>query len=200
MSLTTSPEGRAIGIAPASDDSVIQASLADPARFDELFLRHHRAVFRYAASRVGPDRADDIVSDTFLTAFANRSRFDASFGPSARPWLLGIATNVISKLRGVERQSLLSRAAAARGSGLAQSSGESEIAARLDAEEQVPALVAGLAVLPRRQRDALLLVALGGLTYDETAVALGVPLGTVQSRINRARKRLALHVPEEIEP
>jgi RNA polymerase sigma factor (sigma-70 family) len=175
--------------AGVADRAVIRASVADPERFAVIFRRHAQEIHRYATRRLGAD-ADDVVAETFLTAFRQRSRYDPAY-PDARPWLYGIATNLIGCHRRAEvrRYRALARAGAAG----TQDSAE-PFADRVDdtvtAGAAGPQLAAALAKLPVSSRDALLLVAWGGLTYEQAATALGVPAGTFRSRISRARARL----------
>lgn len=87
------PVARDVAGLPACDDATLIAqSLRAPERFGVLFDRHAPAIFRYAARRLGPDAADDIVAETFLTAFRARGRYDPAY-LDAGPWLYGIATS-----------------------------------------------------------------------------------------------------------
>jgi RNA polymerase sigma-70 factor (ECF subfamily) len=172
---------------PATDDAAcIAASVAEPERFGELYDRHASTVFRYVRSRLGPD-ADDAVGDTFAIAFGIRDRFDASFGSSALPWLLGIATKVIAKRRDAERRWLRPTPPE-----LDQSDDDVDAAnARIDDVRLASWLVEALRGLRRRDRDALLLHVVGDLSIEEVAHALDVPAGTIKSRLHRARRILA---------
>jgi DNA-directed RNA polymerase specialized sigma24 family protein len=82
----------------ADDATVIERSLTEPDRFALVFDRHAPHIHRYLARRVGQQAADDLVAETFLTAFRKRTRYDPSH-PDARPWLYGIATNLVSQHR-----------------------------------------------------------------------------------------------------
>jgi RNA polymerase sigma-70 factor (ECF subfamily) len=84
-----------------TDAEVIEVSLREPERFAVLYDRHHQAIHRYIARRLGRDRADDLMSETFLIAFGRRDHYDLSYS-SARPWLFGIATNLIGQHRRAE--------------------------------------------------------------------------------------------------
>ncbi len=84
--------------AELADAVLIGESAAVPERFAVLFDRHAVALHRYVTRRLGPDAADDVVAETFLRAFQRRSDYDESF-PDARPWLYGIATNLIAHQR-----------------------------------------------------------------------------------------------------
>jgi len=161
-----------------------------PAAFADLFDRHARVVGAFAARRVGSDAADDVLSETMLVAFRRRRDYDLSW-ESARPWLLGIASRVIKKHRAAEaRQWRSLEASASRGDhvsdGAIDRAGE-----RADASAAVRALAPRIAALSARDRETLLLYAWGDLTYEQVAVALDVPVGTVRSRLNRVRKKLA---------
>ena len=181
LAATAAPRERA-----APDVADVVASLADPQRFHAVVDRHFDAIAAFLARRVGPAAAQDLAQETFIAAFRARARFDARF-LSARPWLLGIATRAVASHRREERRQLeLYRRAVAATPPL----GPAEThAAPLD-----PALFAGLRALPRRDRDALLLHVWGELSYEETAAALGVPVGTVRSRLHRARRTLTDHL------
>lgn len=162
-------------------------SLVDAGRFGEIFDRHAQAIFRFLGRRIGPDDAGDLLSQVFLAAFEARVRYDRS-RPSALPWLYGIASNLLNKhhrhraseLRALERM-------------LVQSDPPDVadwVTASVDAQVQLRAMAKLLEELPAGERDALLLYAWEDLTYGEIAGALGVPTGTVRSRLNRVRQRL----------
>jgi RNA polymerase sigma factor (sigma-70 family) len=164
--------------------------------FAVLFDRHAGAVHRYLGRRVG-ELADDLLSETFLVAFRRRAAYLAVH-IEVRPWLFGIATNVLrGHVRAEQRRyRALARAAAEPGTAPED---PGDAADRLDAEALRGALADALAALKQRDRDVLLLFAWGQLGYEEIAAVLDVPVGTVRSRLNRARRqtRAALR-PEEI--
>jgi RNA polymerase sigma factor (sigma-70 family) len=173
-----------------SDGELIAASRATPEHFAAIFDRHGPAVHGYLARRIGRD-ADDLLAETFLVAFERRGRYQP-LAADARPWLLGIATNL---LRRRERQEVrLYRALARTGidpvGAVAAPSPADRVVEQVDAGRLVRGLAGALADLPRRDRDALLLQAWGDLDYQEIARALAVPVGTVRSRLHRARSRL----------
>ncbi|MFI6744198.1 RNA polymerase sigma factor [Nonomuraea sp. NPDC050451] len=172
-----------------SDTSLIDRSLLEPEAFALVFDRYGGHVHRYLARRVGPTDADDLMSETFLAAFRQRDRFDASRSTTgALPWLLGIATNL---LRMHQRSETRRWAALARiGADPSAPSPTDQVAARVDAESAFRLMAGVLEGLADGDRDALLLFAWAGLAYEEIAVALHVPVGTVRSRIHRARLRL----------
>jgi len=168
------------------DGEIIRRSLAQPAAFAELYDRHERVIFRYAARRLGASEADDIASETFLVAFTRRRDFTGS--EDARPWLLGIATTLM-------RSHARTEAKAWRGmlaSDLARTDIDQVDAAdaRLDAKRLTRRLGKALARLPTGDRDTLLLYTFGELDYEGISQALSIPVGTVRSRLNRARRKL----------
>jgi RNA polymerase sigma-70 factor (ECF subfamily) len=171
----------------AADGELIQHSRVEPERFAIIYDRHAPAVHRYLARRAGTTIADDLTAETFLVAFRQRERYD--FGqPDARPWLLGIATNLLRRqLRTEVRQY---RAFARSGADPVLNSDEDDLLARVSAASVSRRLAGVLAELSERDRSVLLLVAWEQLTYDEVARALGIPVGTVRSRLHNARKRV----------
>jgi RNA polymerase sigma factor (sigma-70 family) len=177
------------GIAGCSttDAEVIGQSLEDPERFGTIFERYFRLIHQYLAGRVGPRAAADLAAEVFVVAFSQRQRYDLA-RDCARPWLYGIATNLAGTHRRQEERRY--RALARTEASPVTPSDEDLIADRVSALAARPALAAALAGLDRRDRDVLLLVALAGLSYDEVAESLGIPYGTVCSRLSRARRRL----------
>ncbi len=173
-----------------TDAEIFRRSVRDPEAFREIFERHAAAVHAYARRRIGMTAGEEILAQTFLTAFEKRTRFDPSYG-SARPWLLGIATNLIRHHLREEREHLT----ALRKSAHDQPEAPVEDDARLDAERMKPTLLEALLALSDDDRETFLLLALGQLTYEEVASALGIPVGTVRSRIHRARRHLRERVP-----
>jgi RNA polymerase sigma factor (sigma-70 family) len=169
------------------DAALIRLSRQEPERFAELFRRHAPPLQRYVVRRLGPDAADDVVAETFLLAFRQRDRYDLT-RPDARPWLYGIATNLIGRHRRAEIRQY--RAFARTGADPVTESFTDQVDARVSAGTAGRPLAAALAGLPAAHRDTLLLVAWGELSYEEVATALGVPVGTVRSRLSRARSRL----------
>jgi RNA polymerase sigma-70 factor (ECF subfamily) len=173
--------------AEADDASVIGRSRREPEAFAEIFRRHAPDIKRYVARRLGTEAAEDVVAETFLTAFRQRDRYDLT-RKNARPWLYGIATNLMGRHVRAEVRQL--RVLERTGTDPVTAPFTERSDERLSAEASGPILAGALAALPKGHRDALLLVAWGGLSYPEAAQALSVRVGTVRSRINRARKRL----------
>lgn len=171
-----------------TDAQLITASEADTGSFGLLFDRHVDRIYAYIVRRVGSSLAEELTAETFARAFTYRARF-VPLQDSAGPWLYGIATNLIHNARRAERRRL---AAFERAWALSPVSGDDfdRVDARVDADRVAPRLVAALIQLEPGDRDALLLFAWQELSYEEIGVALGIPKGTVASRINRARRRL----------
>jgi RNA polymerase sigma factor (sigma-70 family) len=183
------PDARAspTGGGPEDDAAVIRRSRDEPEHFAVLFRRYAPQVQRYVRRRIGVDAADDVVAETFLAAFGQRDRYDLE-RENARPWLYGIATHLIGRYRRSEIQQY--RVLARTGRDLVTEPFTDRVEAAVSAEGNRRQLAAALARLPAAYRDTLLLVVWGDLSYAEAAAALGVPTGTVRSRMNRARKRL----------
>jgi RNA polymerase sigma factor (sigma-70 family) len=172
-----------------TDAAVIRASRKDPAAFGTIFDRYWPRIYRYCAERAGPAAGEDVAAETFRVAFTERKRYDGR--DEAAPWLYGIANNLLRRWF----------RAAARGSrALARASAEvsadelDEAAGRLGAQFLSPALASVLAKLAPADRDTLLLHAFADLTYEQIARATDVPIGTVGSRMNRARALVRAHL------
>ena len=151
-----------------------------------MFDRHARALHGYIARRLGPDAADDLLAQTFLVAFGRRDRYDTTQA-DARPWLYGIATRLIGRHRRDEVR--FYRAIVRTGVDPAAEPLADQVTRRVAAQAVRGQLAAALAGLSRADRDVLLLVT-DGLGYAETARALGIPVGTVASRLARARTKV----------
>lgn len=171
----------------ADDADVIERSWNDPEQFAALFDRHAPRIHRYVARRAGREVADDLVAETFLAAFAKRRSYDLGYA-DAGPWLYGIATNLVGQHRRDEvRQFRIRQASVPE---LDVPGHAERVAGDVTARALRGLLAAALAGLPGGDRDVLLLIAWEQLTYAETARALGIPVGTVRSRLSRVRTRL----------
>jgi RNA polymerase sigma-70 factor (ECF subfamily) len=168
------------------DSDAISASAGAPAGFATIFDRHFDALHAYLQRRVGPDLADELAAQTFLVAFDGRGSYDPA-QPDARPWLFGIATNL---LRRHHRDEVRRFRAYARSAVDPVMDAFDGIEARLDATKMRRELVEALAGLPAEELDPLLLYAWAELSYPEIACALEIPTGTVRSRLSRARGRI----------
>lgn len=167
------------------DAEQLRRSVDAPELFEEIFARHYSAILRYARQRVGHSLGEDIASRTFVIAFERRNTYDPR-RTSARPWLYGIATNLVRHHYRDEKTHL---AALAR---MPIDPEFDDVAdpSRLDADRLRPALLAALADLRPGDRETFILFAVAELTYEEVAQSLGIPVGTVRSRIHRARHTL----------
>jgi RNA polymerase sigma factor (sigma-70 family) len=172
---------------PATDAAVIEQSWAEPELFEAIFRRYFGRIHQYLAARVGGRIADDLAAEVFTIAFAQRQRYDLA-RECARPWLYGIATNLVGTYR--RREQRRYRALARMDAHGVAPSDEDLVAERVSAAAAGPALAAALAGLGSGDRDVLLLVAVAGLDNQEVALSLGIPYGTVCSRLSRARARL----------
>lgn len=170
-----------------SDAQLIVGSIAEPRQFAVVFDRHYERIRAYLSRRIDSSLAEELASETFVRAFAARAAYDAQH-PVALPWLYGIATNLVRRhVRSEERR----RRAFARAAGSAdRDQGSDGLVERVDASRQGPALAAALERLSPVDRDALLLLALTELDYEGIGVAMGVPVGTIRSRLHRARREL----------
>ena len=173
------------GVLP-TDGELILGSVTEPELFATLFDRHAATVHRYLGRRVG-ELADDLLSETFLIAFRRRAAYRPEH-VEVRPWLIGIATNVV---HGHVRSERRRYRALARASAEPAPSGHSpdESDSRVTAQAMRAPLASALAGLTTRDRDVLLLFAYEQLSYEEIAAALDVPIGTVRSRLHRARRQ-----------
>jgi RNA polymerase sigma-70 factor, ECF subfamily len=176
---TASGEGLDVG-RDRTDASVISASLRNRQAFAEIFERHFDPIYGFIARRVGEDLATDIASDVFLTAFERRSRFDTARS-DALPWLYGIAANKLRRHR---------RSEARRLRALAKANPAAEEAPDPQTAAIEPLVASALLSLQLADREVLLLFTWAELSYEEIAEALTIPVGTVRSRLHRARRLL----------
>lgn len=172
-----------------TDAELVASSIREPDAFTQLFERHWQALFRFCRSRAG-GAGEDIAAEAFRVAFDRRRRYDGRYS-DARPWLFGIATNLLrDHFRSAEREEhKLARSATL--DAVAQADDEP---GALERQLLGPQLAEALGGIPVADRDALLLLAWADLDYEQIARALDVPLGTVRSRIHRARQRLRDHL------
>jgi RNA polymerase sigma-70 factor (ECF subfamily) len=172
--------------ADATDAAVIERSHTAPEAFGAIFDRHFDTIHGYLAKRVGSGGADDLAASTFTVAFQLRHRFRAD-ATSARPWLFGIATNLLRNERRAERRSLET---------IGRLGSSAPMPSLADSNERVD-LGRLLADLDSDQRDVLLLHAWEELSYEEIAHALSIPIGTVRSRLARARAHLQAEIESD---
>jgi RNA polymerase sigma factor (sigma-70 family) len=170
----------------------------DRETFAQLYEEFARPVYNHALRLTGNwSTAEEIMSETFLAAWRTRARV-LEDGGSLLPWLLGIATHKADNARrGLRRRQLfLARQP--------RPPEEEDFAprtdGRIDDERRLRAVQAALGRLRRQEREVLALCVWSGLDYRQTAEALGIAVGTVRSRLSRARKKLARLAEEDREP
>ncbi|WP_345037185.1 sigma-70 family RNA polymerase sigma factor [Streptomyces sannanensis] len=157
--------------------------------FAELFDSYSRAVYNHAFRlTVDWSAAEDVMAATFMEAWRLRDKVDPE-GGSLRPWLLGIATNTArNQYRSNRRYRAAANAAAAAELSVADHA--DDVADRVDDRRRLAAALTALAALRRPEREVITLCLGEGLDYEAAAEALGIPVGTVASRLSRARKKL----------
>jgi RNA polymerase sigma factor (sigma-70 family) len=170
-----------------SDATAIAASRRDAEQFAVLYDRYAAQLYRYAYRRVGSALAEDVVAETFLAAFRRRQAYDLD-RPDARPWFFGILIREIARHRRAEeaRYRTLARAGA---DDVAEGFAD-RVTASVTARAVRGPLAEALRRLSPGDRDVLLLVAWSDLSYEEVAETLRVRIGTVRSRLHRARRKL----------
>ncbi|GLV95516.1 RNA polymerase sigma factor [Streptomyces virginiae] len=163
----------------------------DPDAYAELFDSYSRTLYNHAFRMTGDWAvAEDVMSAAFLEAWRLRGTVDPE-GGSLRPWLLGITTNIArNHCRSNRRFRAAAAVAAAAAGAAAVPDHAEEVAGRLDDRRQIAATLAQLSALRRPEREVLLLCLCEGLEYAEAARVLGIPVGTVRSRLSRARTKL----------
>jgi RNA polymerase sigma-70 factor (ECF subfamily) len=177
-------------VAATDRDLWVAAVGGDADAFGVLFERHSRAVYNFAFRWTADwAAAEDMASEVFLTAWRRRSEviFTTESG-SVLPWLLGVATNLLRNQRRSKRRA---DAAIARLDPSANHADFSdEVLSRMADEAQMAEVHAVVAQLAEHERDVLALCAWAGLDYEEAAIALDLPVGTIRSRLSRARTHL----------
>jgi len=165
------------------------ARLGDAEAFGSLFERHANAIYNFCFRRIGDwAAAEDLLAIVFLEAWRRR---DVELrAENVLPWLYGIALNVVRNERRSRRRfaAALDRLPPPEPEGLTAVSPDE----RLDDERQMKEVQALLAHLPQREQEAFVLCAWCDLSYEEAAAALRIPIGTVRSRLSRARSRLRI--------
>lgn len=170
----------------------------DPDAFGVLFAEYAHAVYNLGFRLTSSwSAAEDVVSLTFLEAWRLRGTIDPG-GEPLRPWLLGIAANVC---RNLARASRRHQAALSRLPPLPPVPDFAEdLAGRLDDTAQLREVGKALGALRRGEREVIALCVWSELDYATAARALGVPVGTVRSRLSRARRKLSKLVPSDQKP
>lgn len=185
----SSGNGHYLYVSTYSDRRLWERALeGHTAAFGELFERHATSVYNYLFRRCGNwATAQDLTSIVFLELWRKRSDISLE-RDSALPLLLGVATNVLRNRRRAERRH---RAALERMPAPSESwSPHEDVVEKLAEEERMRDLLHILGGLPKREQDLVVLCVWMELTYEEAADALCLPVGTVASRLSRAKRRL----------
>ena len=179
----------------STDSDIIRRSRDSPTAFGELYDRHASVIYRYAARRAGDFAADDVTSETFLVAWEQLESYDLA-RDDARPWLFGIATNLLRRHHRAEARMLRTAAKSASRESVGDDS--DRVAAHVDASVATWRIARTLRSMAAIDRETLLLYAWADLTYEGIASAMEVPVGTVRSRLNRARRTLRAQLNLEL--
>jgi RNA polymerase sigma-70 factor (ECF subfamily) len=173
------------------DADLWELSVKDPEAFGEIFRRHARAVFAICYWRTGDAAvAEDVTSVVFLEAWKRRDAVVLEHR-SALPWLLGVANHTSrNATRSLRRYSQ----ALKRLDGHRTLLDDDAVIDRLDAEISLNTVNEVARELNEQEREIVLMVFWSGLSYESAAVALGVPVGTVRSRVSRTRRKLQLRL------
>jgi len=171
-------------------DLLLRCRRGDEAAWRDLVSRHTRRVFGLAYRFVGRvDEAEDLTQEIFVKVYQTMDRYRPDDGLFTS-WLMAVARNQAIDHYRRRRQEHLRRVEAPEVLEDAPSGDESPLRT-LEREERVKLVHRGLRALPTELREVLILFDLQGVPYEEIAGLLGVPLGTVKSRINRGRLELA---------
>jgi RNA polymerase sigma factor (sigma-70 family) len=161
--------------------------------FGELYDRHANAIYNYCFRRCGDwALAEDLTATVFLEAWRKRRRVAFDREDAVLPWLYAVANNV--QRSHIRRHRRLTRFLGVLVAGQRSARDTSE---QLVEQEQMRHVLAAVRLLPPREQDVLALCVFGDLSYEQAAAALGVPIGTVRSRLARARNRLGELSPEK---
>lgn len=172
---------------PSDGDLWVRSRDGDPEAFGLLFERHADLIYNYCFRRIGNrETARDVLSIAFLEAWRRRDKELSA--DKVLPWLYGIATNVVRHQHRSERRYAAALRRLPNGESEPDFSGGADES--LDQERQAQQAIALLRELPKREQDVFVLCDGMELSYEDAALALGVPVGTVRSRLSRARARL----------
>ena len=157
----------------------------DEEAFVLLYRRYQGGIYRFAWRMTGSrEAAEDVTQETFLVVVRGPNRYDETRGAFGA-YLYGIARNLVGKRAGRERPFV------ALGDGEDALRSPADPTADLDRRQAVEAVRQAVLTLPEHYREVVVLAELQGLAYEEVAAAIGCPVGTVRSRLHRARALLA---------
>ena len=181
---------------PVDDDK----GAGSDAGFGAVYVEHVDGIYAFLARRVGAgELAEELTAQTFLEALAYHDRYDPERGPIG-PWLFGIAANHLRRHHRDEERALRAIAAYAGRAPLATDDDEERVDSRVVAEGRWPEIAGALLAMHGGERDVLLLNAWTYLSYKEVAGALDIPIGTVRSRLSRARGRVRAAITDPPTP
>lgn len=194
LDLGRAPPQPASRIDSWNDEAILELSQRDSEAFALLVERHHDRFRRYLSRRVAPDQIDDALAEVWETGFRRRHTYDAARG-SATGWLYGIAKNVThhARRRAVRRRDLHGRLQTSH-----RHEPASDPADQLTTIEELGHLRSAVASLPAHEREVVELVLLSGASYASASEQLAVPIGTIRSRLARARTRLRSSTPNDV--
>jgi len=180
-------------LSEASDSDLMAMTGSEPEAFGELLKRHSRSVYAYCARRTGNlDLAEDLTSIVFMEAFRRRRKLQLS-NAIALPWLFGVANNVVRNAdRSLRRYRSALRRLPIPASGVSSEEGTME---RLGAQEAFARALEAISTLTQAEQDVVVLVLWSEFTYADAATALGIPVGTVRSRLASARAKFKESAP-----
>jgi RNA polymerase sigma-70 factor (ECF subfamily) len=153
----------------------------DEAAFTALYRARHAPVYRFALQMTGSVViAEDVTQDVFITLMERGSKFDAERGTLAS-FLYGIARNMVRRRIEKDRETEV----------IGEFAADEDVLGDLTRRETIDQVRRAVLSLPATYRECVVLCDLQDLSYDEAAVALECPVGTVRSRLNRGRAMLA---------
>jgi len=158
----------------------------DEQAFGQLYARHQGAIYRYAMHMCGFEAADDVVQETFLAVLKRGGTFDATRG-TLGGYLFGIARHIMLKRIGAQ----YSRPTDDLDAVAACAAADLSALDLLSRQEIVEAVRSAIAALPPAYRETIVLCDLQEMDYQAAATLLECPIGTVRSRLHRARAQLA---------
>jgi RNA polymerase sigma-70 factor, ECF subfamily len=181
-------------IEPTDSELVRRAAGGEREAFAAIYARHHAAVFRFARMMSGvASIAEDVTQDVFITLMCDLSRYQPQRSGLAA-YLYGVARNLTrNRLRREGRFVVLDPAGG-------EPAAAGDPCALLVHARDVARVRRAIALLPSRYREAVILADIHGLSYAEVAIIVGAPVGTVRSRLNRGRARIAARLREEEQP
>jgi RNA polymerase sigma factor (sigma-70 family) len=169
-----------------------RAAAGEAEAFGEIYERHANAIYNFCFRRTADwALAEDLTATVFLEAWKKRGRVVFDDEDAVRPWLFGVANNVIRN--DARRHRRFARALV----GLAAPRLAPDSSDRAADAAHMREILAAVRELPRHEQDVLALCVFADLSYADVAIALGVPVGTVRSRLARARNRLGELSPEK---